>query len=102
MDGPAGAGVGFLKGQLQGHLGGCAGTRLTCEPSQEVVKVIAKVLGRPLFLPRIPESLLKTGLGEMSALVLESQHVSSLKVERSGYNFKYHQLEPALDDLLKA
>jgi len=69
---------------------------------KELVKVIAKVLGRPLFLPRIPESLLKTVLGEMSALVLESQHVSSLKVERSGYKFKYHQLEPALDDLLKA
>jgi uncharacterized protein (TIGR01777 family) len=69
---------------------------------KEFVKTIAKVLGRPLFLPPIPASLLKIVLGEMSALVLESQHVSSRKVEHSGYNFKFHNLEPALHDLLKA
>jgi NAD dependent epimerase/dehydratase family enzyme len=36
----------------------------------------------------------------MSALVLESQRVSSNKIEGLGYSFKYYQLKPALDDLL--
>lgn len=69
---------------------------------KEFVRILAGVLKRPFFLPPIPASLLKIVLGEMSTLALESQHVSSLKIERSGYNFKYHQLEPALFDLLRS
>jgi NAD dependent epimerase/dehydratase family enzyme len=36
----------------------------------------------------------------MSAVVLESQRVSSQKVENLGFQFTYHHLQPALEDLL--
>ena len=67
---------------------------------KELNRAIAKVLRRPLILPAIPKIFLKIGLGEMSALLLESQHVSSKKVETSGFDFKHHHLETALKDLL--
>lgn len=68
---------------------------------KELVKTIAKVLKKPLILPKVPAFALKQILGEMSAIVLESQRVSSKKIESLGFNFKYHHLKPALEDLLK-
>ena len=68
---------------------------------KELVKTIAKVLRKPLLLPRVPAFALKQILGEMSAIVLESQRVSSKKIESLGFSFKYHHLKPALEDLLK-
>jgi NAD dependent epimerase/dehydratase family enzyme len=65
-----------------------------------MVKSIAKVVKRPILLPAIPSFVLKLVLGEMSALVLESQRVSSKKIEDLGFNFKYYQLQPALEDVL--
>ena len=67
---------------------------------KELVKTIAKVLKRPILLPRVPAFALKQILGEMSAIVLESQRVSSKKIESLGFSFKYHHLKPALEDLL--
>lgn len=67
---------------------------------RELVKTIAKTIYRPLFLPKAPSFILRLLLGEMSALVLESQRVSSKKIENSGFQFKYHYLQPALEDLL--
>jgi hypothetical protein len=69
-------------------------------PQKEMVKSIGKVVNRPILLPAMPSFVLKLVLGDMSALVLESQRVSSNKIEGLGYSFKYYQLKPALDDLL--
>ena len=67
---------------------------------KELVKAIGKTLRRPIFLPRVPSFIMRFILGEMSELILESQRVSSKKIENLGFNFKYHQLKPALQDLL--
>lgn len=67
---------------------------------RELVKAIAKTLRRPIIFPNVPSVLLKIMLGDMSALVLESQRVSSKKIENLEFQFKYHHLEPALEDLL--
>lgn len=66
----------------------------------ELVKVIGKVLNRPVIMPKVPAFVIRAILGEMSALVLESQRVSSKKIEALGFHFKYHHLKPALQDLL--
>ena len=60
----------------------------------------AKILGKPLFLPNVPDFMLKLLLGEMAAIVLESQKVSSKKIEQEGYTFKYSQIDGALQDIL--
>jgi uncharacterized protein (TIGR01777 family) len=67
----------------------------------ELSKNIATTLGRPFFLPNIPKVFMKLVLGEMHVLLFESQRVSSKKIEDAGFNFKFHHLQPALNNLLK-
>lgn len=69
--------------------------------NQELTKTIATVLNKPLFSPNIPKFFMKLVLGDMHTLLFESQRVSSKKIEDAGFHFKYHHLQPALEDLLK-
>ena len=68
----------------------------------ELVTTIAKILKKPLFLPKIPQRLLKLVLGDMSAVALESQRVCSKKIQKSGFKFKFHEIGPALENVLKS
>lgn len=68
--------------------------------NSELTKTIARVLNKPLILPKIPKFTMKLVLGEMHILLFESQRVSSQKIEETGFNFEYHHLEPALQNLL--
>ncbi|MGB0423241.1 MAG: TIGR01777 family oxidoreductase [Flavobacteriales bacterium] len=63
-------------------------------------KSLAKTMSKPFWAPKVPAFVLKILLGEMSAVVLGSQKVSSKKVHNSGFSFKFPQLETALEDLL--
>ncbi len=47
----------------------------------------------------VPSFFFKVILGEMSQLALSSQNVSSKKIQQTGFQFDYHSLEVALDDL---
>jgi len=67
---------------------------------RELVRAIGKTINRPIILPKVPSFVLKLLLGDMSAVVLESQRVSSQKTENLGFQFTYHHLQPALEDLL--
>ena len=69
--------------------------------NEDLTKLCAKVLKRPLFLPNIPEFFMKLVLGEMYTLLFMSQRVSSKKIEAAGFEFSYHHSEPALEELLK-
>ena len=66
----------------------------------ELTKLIAKQLQRPLFLPNIPEFVLRLMLGEMRAIALESQRVCASKIQDAGFKFEFLELEPALEDLM--
>ncbi len=68
--------------------------------NEELTKVAASILNKPLILPNIPKFAMKLVLGEMHILLFESQRVSSQKIEAEGFNFKYANLRPALEDLL--
>jgi uncharacterized protein len=87
-----------LKNKLEGVYNGVAPNPVT---NQELTKNIANTLERPLFLPNIPKFFMKLVLGEMHVLLFESQRVCCKKVEDLGFEFEYHHLQPALDDLLK-
>jgi len=67
---------------------------------KDLVKSIAKIIKRPLFLPNVPEFVLQMLLGEMSAIALESQRVCSKKIENAGFEYHYHELDLALENLL--
>lgn len=86
-----------IKYNLEGVFNGVAPNAVQ---QAELVKAIAKVLGKPIFMPKVPAFVIRAILGEMSEIILESQRVSCKKIEQLGFNFKYHQLKPALEDLL--
>ncbi|RNC86764.1 MAG: TIGR01777 family protein [Winogradskyella sp.] len=69
--------------------------------NSELTKMTAKVLNKSLILPNIPKFAMKLALGEMHILLFESQRVSSEKIQREGFEFKFSNLQPALRDLLK-
>lgn len=67
----------------------------------EMIKKIGKALNRPTFLPPIPKFLAETLMGEMATVVTEGSRVSSQKIQTTGFEFKFPELQPALNDLLK-
>ncbi|PJB11676.1 MAG: TIGR01777 family protein [Flavobacteriales bacterium CG_4_9_14_3_um_filter_40_17] len=68
--------------------------------NKQLTKAIARVLRKPLWLPNIPEFVMKILLGERSTLVLSSQKVSCKKLLKSSYQFQFNNIEYALNDLL--
>lgn len=83
--------------QWQGAYNGVGKTWAT---NAELTKVIANVLHRPLWLPKVPPFVLKLILGEMASLVLTGSRVSNAKIERSGFTYSYTDLEKAVAHLL--
>lgn len=67
----------------------------------ELTKTVAKVLQKPLILPNIPKFMMNLVLGEMHMLLFESQRVCSTKIEKAGFEFNYHHIEPAIQNLLQ-
>ena len=65
-----------------------------------LTKAIARTLGKPLILPRIPEFVIRLAIGEMADLALKGNAVSNEKLVRTGFQYKFVRLEDALDDLL--
>lgn len=86
-----------LENKLSGVYNGVAPNPVT---NLELTKTIAKVLGKPLFLPNIPKFFMKLVLGDMHTLLFDSQRVSSKKIEDKGFQFEAHHLQSALEDLL--
>ncbi|OUR92215.1 TIGR01777 family protein [Flavobacteriales bacterium 34_180_T64] len=83
--------------QLEGVFNGVAPNPVT---NKELTKAIAKQLERPMLLPNTPKFVLQLALGEMHSLLFESQRVSAKTIEDKGFEFKYHHLPPALNELL--
>jgi hypothetical protein len=86
---------------------GFAGTALTrvplCEKHEAVREVITRfgvVLGRPSFL-RAPRFMIKLVLGELGSVILEGQKVVPGKLLETGFSFRFPNLRPALESLVK-
>lgn len=67
--------------------------------NQELTKTLARVLGKPAFLPA-PGLAVKLMLGEFGTVLLEGQRVLPKKLTQAGFNFRFAQLAPALEDIL--
>lgn len=64
-------------------------------------KTMAKIYGYSIWLPNIPEFVLKILLGEMALMVLYGRRVSCDKIEKTGFKFRFKSLENALIDCLR-
>lgn len=82
--------------QLRGVYNGVGPNPVT---NAKLVKEIAKVLKRPLFLPNVPKFALRLLLGEMSYILFASQRVSSKKIEEAGFIFQYQNVCRALEQI---
>lgn len=63
-------------------------------------KAISKRLGKKMWLPKVPGFALKLLLGERAVLLTEGSRVSSDRILRSGFSFKFPDLTSSLEDLL--
>ncbi|MBM7419685.1 MULTISPECIES: TIGR01777 family oxidoreductase [Chryseobacterium] len=69
--------------------------------NENLTKLIAKVLNKPLFMPNVPSFILKLIFGELADALLEGSRASSEKIEKVGFEFQFPDLKMALEDLLK-
>ncbi len=65
----------------------------------QLTAALGKQLHRPIWLPKVPAFLIKLLFGQMSILILGSTRVSAKKIERSGFRFKYGEIEGALKEI---
>lgn len=87
----------LLRDELHGVFNATAGW----VTNREFTKKVAGILHRPLWLPSIPAPVLRMLLGEMADMVLNGSKVSSEKIKKAGFSFKFENLSDALQDLLK-
>ncbi len=65
----------------------------------KLINSLANYLKRPLILPNIPSFVVRFFFKERSQLLLSSQKISSKKIEKKGFSFKYKIFENAISDL---
>jgi len=75
-----------------------------CAPNpvrnRDFAKTFGKVIGRPAFI-RAPSFMIRALMGEMGTVVMSSQRVIPDKLAKNGFEFKYPDIEKALNNLLK-
>lgn len=81
---------------LQGPYNACSPSPVTMN---EMAEVMGKVMNRPSFF-RVPEFLVKAVLGEASIPVISSLNAQPKKLQFSGFEFEFEDLEEALADIL--
>jgi uncharacterized protein len=64
------------------------------------MKTLAGVLGRPAFVP-IPGFAMKLVVGQVSEVLLEGQRAVPARLQESGFQFRFPDVESALCDLLQ-
>lgn len=88
----------LIQNKLKGIYNGVAPNPVT---NKKLTEVIARTIGKPLILPKVPSFALKLLLGDMSTIVLESQKVCADKIRESGFVFKHITIEEAIPSILK-
>jgi uncharacterized protein (TIGR01777 family) len=87
-----------LETHLSGTFNACAPQPVT---NRTLTMELAKVLKRPFWPLTVPTPLIKTLMGEMSEIALDSNHTSAQKILDAGFKFKYNLLTDALKAIYK-
>lgn len=67
--------------------------------NRELTKMIADILGRPLWLPAVPGFMVRLIAGEVADVVLKGGKVSADKIQQEGFVFRFDTLRSALTDI---
>jgi uncharacterized protein (TIGR01777 family) len=65
--------------------------------NSQLTKALAKHFNKPVWLPNIPSTVIKILFGEIANSLLKGSRISSEKLMRAGFEFKY----PGIDQLMK-
>lgn len=84
--------------ELQGPYNACITDNTT---NSRFSRTLANLYGYTIWLPKIPPFLLRIFLGEMSEAVLKGQRVSSEKIQQTGFDFQFTDLEKTLINCIK-
>lgn len=69
------------------------------QTSKSFSKTLAKSISRPYIGINVPAFAMKLMFGDMSKILLEGSRVSSKKIEKNGYSFRFKSLNKALENL---
>lgn len=69
--------------------------------NHDLTKLIAKRLKRPLFLPNVPQFVMKLILGEMHILLFSNKNILPKRATSLGFHFQFDTAEKALQDIIK-
>ncbi|MBK7939536.1 MAG: DUF1731 domain-containing protein [Lewinellaceae bacterium] len=67
----------------------------------ELVRSIAKAMKQPALIVPAPALVLRLVLGEMSAVILNSNRISAEKALDTGFEFQYPELGKALEAIFR-
>lgn len=81
---------------LSGPVNFCSPNPVT---NSELTRTLASVLGRPALLPA-PALMMRLAMGEFADVLLASQRALPGRLARSGFQFRYPDLLPALEAVL--
>jgi uncharacterized protein (TIGR01777 family) len=85
------------RSEAQGPINGTAPEPQT---NRAFSKTLASVLGRPCIF-RVPALALRLRFGEGAELITRGQRVLPARAQELGYRFRFPELRPALEDLLR-
>lgn len=84
--------------KLEGAYNACVTDNTT---NARFSNTLAKLYDYSIWLPKVPPFLLKILLGKMSEAVLTGQRVSSEKIQKTGFEFQFTDLEKTLINCIK-
>lgn len=84
-----------LENEIDGVFNAVAPEHIT---QHSINEKIAKIVRRPIFLPPVPEYILKLFLGEMAVIITRGSRVSSEKIRSMGFEFE----AKTFDEMLKS
>jgi uncharacterized protein (TIGR01777 family) len=85
-----------LENPLAGIYNAAASEHIT---NRMLTQGIARSMHKFIFLPGIPELILKLVFGELAEIILYGSRVSNDKIQAEGFRFLYPELQPALDHI---
>lgn len=88
----------ILENQIEGIVNAVAPEIIS---NEDLTKLIAKTIKKPLFLPNVPEWFMKLILGEMGSLLFTNKNIIPKKALEDGFKFEFSTAEKALQNLLK-
>lgn len=84
--------------KLEGAYNACVTDNTT---NSRFSKTMAKLYDYSIWIPKVPAFVLKILLGQMSEAILTGQRVSSEKIQKTGFEFQFTDLEKTLINCIK-